>query len=243
MKTRLLLMLLLVSGFAFSQTYTLTKTYNSGDIPASDSYNDTSCHRQMTLSLPNTNNWIIKQVDVSYTYWVNLAQGDLLNRQEPTVECTNTGMWFSQAAAGYASQATINKVDSGLIADDTVVNAGASFEFDFSLTRVFVSSTCNTYHTKVLNNSWTVTITYEKAVKPVVYVNNTATGNNDGTSWADAYTSLSTAMSNHHYASFWVAQGVYSPTTTSSDAREAYFRVRNGDQLFGGFSGEEEKLC
>ena len=49
----------------------------------------------------------------------------------------------------------------------------------------------------------------------IVYVNETATGNNDGTSWADAYIDLQTAIEtakNQTKEEIWIAEGVYYPT-------------------------------
>jgi uncharacterized repeat protein (TIGR01451 family) len=69
----------------------------------------------------------------------------------------------------------------------------------------------------------------------VVYVDASATGTNDGTSWEDAYTdlqsALTTVVSGTH---IWVAAGVYKPTAVTTD-RTATFRMVNGVALYGGF--------
>ena len=71
-----------------------------------------------------------------------------------------------------------------------------------------------------------------------VYVSKNATGSNNGTSWGNAYTDLQTALNNAPFGSeIWVAQGTYTPTTTSD--RAASFRLRNSLEVYGGFAGIE----
>jgi predicted outer membrane repeat protein len=68
----------------------------------------------------------------------------------------------------------------------------------------------------------------------IVRVNPAATGNNDGTSWNDAYTDISTALNNAQTADeIWVVAGTYSPTSGS------YFDLSRTVTLLGGFLGTE----
>jgi len=70
------------------------------------------------------------------------------------------------------------------------------------------------------------------------YVKADATGSNNGTSWANAYTDLQsalvTALSDDE---IWVATGIYKPTTGTD--RTATFSLRDGVSLYGGFAGVE----
>ncbi len=76
----------------------------------------------------------------------------------------------------------------------------------------------------------------------IVYVDDNAAGNNDGSSWADAFNYLQDALT-----AAWsgdeirVAQGVYKPDQgagiTSGD-RTATFQLKNGITLKGGYAGE-----
>lgn len=72
----------------------------------------------------------------------------------------------------------------------------------------------------------------------VVYVNRSATGANNGTSWADAYTDLQTALANTTSGEIWVAQGTYTPAPAGG-SREASFVLPSGVALYGGFVGAE----
>ncbi len=71
----------------------------------------------------------------------------------------------------------------------------------------------------------------------VRYVNQFATGANDGTDWANAYTNLQTALGAALGGdSIWVAQGSYYPASTNFNAA---FTLPANVQLVGGFAGVE----
>ena len=72
---------------------------------------------------------------------------------------------------------------------------------------------------------------------PVVYVNAAASGANNGTSWADAFTNLSTAIAAGGVCSqIWVAEGAYvNPGGTP-------YQPFHNQALYGGFAGGETNL-
>ncbi|MCB0846177.1 MAG: hypothetical protein KDE26_23160, partial [Bacteroidetes bacterium] len=71
------------------------------------------------------------------------------------------------------------------------------------------------------------------------YVNTNATGMNDGSSWADAFTHLEDALFLAGTGdSVWVAQGTYYP----SEVAFVPFILANGIHLYGGFAGNEALL-
>lgn len=72
------------------------------------------------------------------------------------------------------------------------------------------------------------------------YVNQAATGNNDGTSWADAYTDLHDALANPN-GDIWVAAGLYITGDTDADST-AVFEINTSLNLYGGFAGTETML-
>jgi predicted outer membrane repeat protein len=81
----------------------------------------------------------------------------------------------------------------------------------------------------------------------VIYVNQLAVGANNGSSWANAFTNLSNALSTATGGSeVWVAQGVYKPSIQidinaggGSDLREVSFQIPGGVAVYGGFNGTE----
>ena len=73
---------------------------------------------------------------------------------------------------------------------------------------------------------------------PVIFIDSTATGNNDGTSWEDAFTDLQDgldmAIANDQ---IWVAEGTYYPTKEVGGTGSRYqtFQMINGVAIYGGF--------
>lgn len=78
------------------------------------------------------------------------------------------------------------------------------------------------------------------SVNGIKYVDINATGNNNGTSWTDAYTDLNSLLSNLSEGDeIWVAKGVYNP---GSSASNDYFINQDNVKIYGGFAGTETDL-
>jgi hypothetical protein len=74
----------------------------------------------------------------------------------------------------------------------------------------------------------------------VIYVKWNSSGANTGSSWTDAYTSLQTALTEATSGNeIWVAAGTYKPTTGTD--RTISFALKNGVEIYGGFSGWESQ--
>lgn len=78
-----------------------------------------------------------------------------------------------------------------------------------------------------------------------IYVNHAATGSNDGSSWQNAYPSLTAALTAAHtntsVTQIWVAKGTYYPSSTNN--RDHFFNIRrNNLQVYGGFAGTETQV-
>ncbi len=119
------------------------------------------------------------------------------------------GSFFTNVSTGYSGVVTPSK--SG---------------YSFSPQSVSINSLGNhsTGHTFVASRS------------SVVYVDQQATGKNDGSSWSDAFSDLTTALATvDSFSEVWVAKGTYLP----GRVRSASFVLPGGVLILGGFAGGE----
>ncbi len=76
-------------------------------------------------------------------------------------------------------------------------------------------------------------------VMATIYVKSDATGNNDGTSWENAFTDLQVALSTAPMGDqIWVAAGTYQPGNSDSST----FHLSYDLELYGGFAGTENSI-
>jgi predicted outer membrane repeat protein len=86
------------------------------------------------------------------------------------------------------------------------------------------------------------------AANAQIYVTETSSGNQTGTSWADAHTDLQTAIYEASAGdTIWVAQGVYKPLIDTMGnippvPTSRSFWLKNGVVIYGGFNGTETSL-
>jgi predicted outer membrane repeat protein len=83
------------------------------------------------------------------------------------------------------------------------------------------------------------------ATQRIIFVNASATGAGDGSSWPDAFPHLQDALAaTMSGEEIWVAAGTYRPdqgvSITPGD-RQAAFVMKGGVALFGGFAGDEQR--
>ncbi|MDM8559296.1 hypothetical protein [Candidatus Parabeggiatoa sp. HSG14] len=103
-------------------------------------------------------------------------------------------------------------------------NQRFSNEKPFWLTLIFL--TAFVILGQIPSNAWAATI----------YVKHNASGNNNGTSWTDAYTDLKTTLLGATSGDeIWVAQGTYKPSVPAG--RSATFQLISGVNIYGGFQG------
>ncbi len=78
----------------------------------------------------------------------------------------------------------------------------------------------------------------------ILRVDEKATGRNDGTSWSDAFTSLSRALRTARSGDqVWIAEGRYTPDTSGlDDPHKATFEVFYGMSIYGGFPSGGGKM-
>ena len=117
------------------------------------------------------------------------------------------------------------------------VYTNGSYTFDFqSIDRVgHTSTSCRLY------------VRIHEPVK--IHVRQNASGNNNGTSWTDAFTDLQSALSAAlPYDTICVATGTYKPSvdktgnSSPSDPRTKTFLLVTNVQVLGGFAGNETRI-
>ncbi len=80
-----------------------------------------------------------------------------------------------------------------------------------------------------------------RAAGAIWYVHASATGANNGTGWADAYTDLQSALAAAIAGDqIWVATGTYKPAAPGNQT--ASFTLKSGVAIYGGFAGGETAL-
>jgi len=142
----------------------------------------------------------------------------------PYTTTTNRMGIYALANIPSGSAYTVSITKTGYQFDNQIATTGTSL--DYSLTS---------------GNCWGVDFEGSGPVPPepnITFVNVNATGNNDGSSWSDAFTSLQQALSEVliYTDEIRVAHGKYSPAEPSGN-REATFQLINGIVIKGGYAG------
>ncbi len=141
-----------------------------------------------------------------------------------TWQASSSVAWLTLTPSGNTAPAEL----------DVVVNTNLAIgTFNATIT---ISST------ESINSPQTVNVVLKVSEKPYVFVDDTATGNNNGSSWADAFTDLENALefarnNPKSVQEIWVAEGTYTPTI----ATNATFNIPNELVLYGGFIGTESE--
>jgi len=106
------------------------------------------------------------------------------------------------------------------------------------------------YHVSLTDTAGCITVTTPVTVMPcmwpsdVVYVDSSATGNNTGYDWPNAFTDFQQALTfadSFSVDAMWVAGGTYFPT--SGLDRTASFVLVDSVKIYGGFDGSETQLA
>jgi hypothetical protein len=125
----------------------------------------------------------------------------------------------------------------------TDLNIGLNFTGTDPQADLAINTSGNKVYVAYLDND-KVSVQYYSIATSVnqVYVDIDATGNNDGSSWANAYTDIQDAINNTSLPTqIWVAEGTYLPTEGTGNY--STFKIENTSvALYGGFNGTETAL-
>lgn len=111
-------------------------------------------------------------------------------------------------------------------------------KFGYSFTPAMRSTGLSNDWNSVSGNVWPVDF---NAVS-ICYVDMNAPGDNNGSSWDNAYNYLQDALADPCAQVIWVADGTYYPDSNSADpngsgSRDASFVLKNSVAIYGGFAG------
>ena len=132
-------------------------------------------------------------------------------------------LWEEPFGSSVGDTVTIN---NGAVSTLTIPNA----------TAYMVDREDLIYHLRHLPSNYESAPLYLHVFQPrIIYVNYAATGTNKGTSWPNAFTSLSSALADATaYCEIWVAQGTYAPKGGGQS-----FTLKPFVTVYGGFLGTE----
>ncbi|MBN1968423.1 MAG: hypothetical protein JXR48_01605 [Candidatus Delongbacteria bacterium] len=181
--------------------------------------------------------WTKITSDGSSNHFV-LSESDNFTDQE-----TTTGQLTQNIEHDFVSGKMIESSDTFSF---TLVSQSTEYEICIKPTG---NAENHTYYFKLFN---TTHGDFESYVYPVmayklIFVDASASGSNDGTSWANAYTSLQSALDvSISGDQIWVAKGIYKPSkesdNTMDEPRKFTFQLKNGVEIYGGFVGTETSL-
>jgi len=125
-------------------------------------------------------------------------------------------------------------------------NTGDNYRDNVEQVKLVSSGSCTRYTIKVShkgileNGMQPFSLIVTGCAQNVIFVKKDAQGNNDGSSWDDAYNELSDALDSVAWGQdIWVAKGEYCPLSPLGAGRERHFKMKNCVEIYGGFEGIE----
>ena len=126
----------------------------------------------------------------------------------------------------------------------------AYYKFNESSGTITADATSNANNGTLVNGATFVSNACTIYPEGRAYVKANASGTNTGTSWANAFNSLESALAaarSCQLAEIWVAAGTYKPSAlpvgnTTGVSTDYTFQLPDGVKLFGGFAGTETEL-
>ena len=216
-------------------TYTFTPTEIQGGnnctvgLTVSDTV--TTTDQNSTVSVSETNispTWspVPSNITVPTSTAYNANNGHATDNDLPaqTLSCTSTG-----------DDCSFGVTVSG--------SAAGAVDCNISFAGVAAGETC-TLGVQVSDGSGgTITSSIDITIESicVIYVDDSAAGANNGTSWANAYTSIQTAVDNAAVGCYvWVAGGTYKNVPASTSP---ILTMKADVEIYGGFAGTEASLA
>ena len=169
------------------------------------------------------------------------------DNEDPDAKCKHIDVQLDADGQATVTAADVNDNSSDACGIASVTIPPTNFDCSgVGAQSVVLTVTDNNDNTKTC----TATVTVKDDDNPCcpftdrIYVDIDATGNNDGTSWAGAFTDLQPALDGScgGVTEIWVAEGTYLPTDPTNDGsnnRQKAFHFDIDLQIYGGFDGSE----
>ena len=181
--------------------------------------------------------------DLNVITWVNPADADfskvliLRNTSSIVDDAPSAGKEYTVGGALIGTSRVVHNANSRDFSD-SAATAGTLYYY-----KIFAYDASRNYAAGV-------EISATKNANKTIFVNDTANGANDGTSWSNAFSDLQLALTEAVGATealpvqIVVVKGVYKPRSTpsASDRRDATFQLISHVKVYGGFSGTEYSL-
>ncbi|CAM1362881.1 exported hypothetical protein [Tenacibaculum litopenaei] len=162
---------------------------------------------------------------------------------------------YEQTSVAVCKELTLNIVGNGVVKHGgAVVNSGDTFSETTVLSLVPEAASGYQFEkwtgaavgnanplSLLMDADKTITVTFKQTITPI-YVDVNATGANNGSSWANAYRSLTSALANvtAQRKVIWMADGVYK---TGGNTNSSFFVNLEGVEIYGGFNGTETSIA
>jgi hypothetical protein len=168
------------------------------------------------------------------------ATFNVTDQTEPTI--STCGPAVTLTASGTGCTGSLPDLTPHVVASDTCDPALTITQDPPAGTALSVGDTVVRFTaTDDAGNAATCDTTVTVSAPTVLYVDQHATGANNGSSWSDAYTDLQDALAAFDClgtGEVWVAQGTYFADRATGD-RAGTFQLRSGVAVFGGFDATE----
>ncbi len=173
--------------------------------------------------------------DLNVITWVNPTDADfskvlILRNTSSIVDAPSAGKEYTVGGALIGTSRVVHNANSRDFSD-SAATAGTLYYY-----KIFAYDASRNYAAGV-------EISATKNANKTIFVNATASGANDGTSWSNAFSDLQSALKAPTGATagdqIVVAAGVYKPATSD---RTMSFRLVSNVKVYGGFVGTEHSL-
>ena len=186
-----------------------------------------------------------------YYYYYNPTHGNPVGRQlevyrvtedwdEDTVTYNTRPNYNTTAVASTAAPGSYGWVDFDVTSSVSSFVNGTYSNFGWKIMDAETTGSHMIYFRSQNYGSLETKLTLEL---DVIFVDNSASGNNDGSNWDDAFNYLQDGLTKAVSGDeIWVAQGTYYPDLGvghSYGSRSESFQLKNGVDIYGGFTGSE----